>query len=141
MIDCPRCLGKGHVDYKDIIRLKRAYFWTIGPICAFCNGQKKVAFSFAQRFNADDWFITTDLPAEDLERYVSGDKMLIEEINKQERLISFTGNFIMDYHFSKGFDQETVLKLISYELNTEIDQIREFVSEMFEQIQKHISNN
>ena len=35
-IECPRCLGKKHVDQDDIIRLNREEQWLPGP-CAYCN--------------------------------------------------------------------------------------------------------
>ena len=40
LIDCPRCLGKGHVDLQDIKRLRRELFWEPGPHCAYCDGNK-----------------------------------------------------------------------------------------------------
>ena len=36
-LTCPRCLGKGHVDRDDIIRLKQEGKWSAGA-CAYCNG-------------------------------------------------------------------------------------------------------
>ena len=134
MIDCPRCLGKGNVNLQDIKRLRREYFWIIGPHCAFCNGKKQVKFSFANKFNADDWFITSDLPPDQYQKYINGDKTLIDEIKNQEQLTYFVGNFIMDYHYNKGFDKETILKLLSYEINADISEIKEFVYGMFEKI-------
>ncbi|MDG2228017.1 MAG: hypothetical protein P8L20_09830 [Flavobacteriales bacterium] len=91
-------------------------------------------FSFANKFNADDWFITSDLPPDQYQKYINGDKTLINEIKNQEQLIYFVGNFIMDYHYNKGFDKETILKLLSNEINADISEIKEFVYGMFEQI-------
>jgi hypothetical protein len=141
MIDCPRCLGKGNVDFNDIKRLRREFFWTIGPYCAFCNGNKQVNFSFASKFNADDWFITSDLLDDQYQKYINGDEELINEIKKQEELIYFVGNFIMNYHFGLGLDKETVLKLLSDQINIEIDGIEEFVYAMFEQIKVNTRGN
>jgi len=39
--ECPRCLGKGNVDWDDIKRLKRESDWEPGP-CAYCHGSGKV---------------------------------------------------------------------------------------------------
>jgi hypothetical protein len=36
-LTCPRCLGKGHVDTDDIIRLKQEGKWGTGT-CVYCNG-------------------------------------------------------------------------------------------------------
>ena len=64
LIDCPRCLGKGHVDLQDIKRLRRELFWEPGPHCAYCDGKKVVELEFATNINADDWFITSDVNPE-----------------------------------------------------------------------------
>lgn len=40
-IQCPRCLGKGHVDENDIKRLQRELTWLPGT-CAYCDGKRKV---------------------------------------------------------------------------------------------------
>jgi len=37
-IQCPRCLGKGHVDWDDIKRLDKELKWIPGS-CAYCNGK------------------------------------------------------------------------------------------------------
>jgi len=36
-IECPRCLGKGYVDWADIRRLNKGYIWSVGS-CAYCSG-------------------------------------------------------------------------------------------------------
>ena len=41
MVQCPRCLGKTHVDQEDIRRLGREMEWIPGP-CAYCEGTGKV---------------------------------------------------------------------------------------------------
>lgn len=40
-IECPRCLGKGHVDDSDIKRLDRENEWIPGP-CAYCEEKGSV---------------------------------------------------------------------------------------------------
>lgn len=56
---CPRCLGKGHVDKDDIIRLKRENEWTPGS-CAYCNGSGCVSIEFSKENNIDDANIVND---------------------------------------------------------------------------------
>jgi serine/threonine protein kinase len=51
--ECPRCLGKGHVDKKDIKRLKRELEWMPGT-CAYCDGTGKVDDEMLQSTNVDD---------------------------------------------------------------------------------------
>jgi hypothetical protein len=66
MIDCPRCLGKGHVDMNDIKRLKKELFWGPGK-CAYCNGIGKVPPDRIKKVSADFEYLTTDLSS--IERY------------------------------------------------------------------------
>ena len=51
--ECPRCLGKGHVDKKDIKRLKREREWMPGQ-CAYCDGSGKVDDNMLQSTNVDE---------------------------------------------------------------------------------------
>jgi hypothetical protein len=106
VIDCPRCLGKGSVDKQDVIRLRQMFFWMPGPICAFCNGLKKVNQSFAYRFNADDWFITTDLSIDDYQKYIDRDPALLAKNLAYEEMINSLGYFIVHYHLKEGLPQE-----------------------------------
>jgi serine/threonine protein kinase len=41
MIKCPRCLGKGHVDWNDIYRLNRQDYWSPGE-CALCENKGEI---------------------------------------------------------------------------------------------------
>ena len=60
-ITCPRCLGKGHVDEDDIIRLNRQGKWRPGA-CAYCSGSGKVDNELLSRVPADARYLTTNLP-------------------------------------------------------------------------------
>lgn len=66
MVDCPRCLGKGKVDFEDIKRLKKELFWAPGK-CAYCNGIGKVPPDTMEKLSADFEYLTTDLTS--LERH------------------------------------------------------------------------
>jgi len=113
LIDCPRCLGKGFVDKQDVIRLRRMFFWMPGPICAFCNGLKRVNRSFAYRFNADDWFLTSDLSMEDYEKYFDRDTDLLAKNQAYEEMIDAIGNFIVHYHIKEHLSQEETYFLLT----------------------------
>ena len=60
-ITCPRCLGKGHVDEEDIIRLNRQGKWRPG-VCAYCSGSGKVSNEVLSRVPVDARHLTTNLP-------------------------------------------------------------------------------
>ena len=78
LIKCPRCLGKGHVDQKDIQRLKRELFWRPGPLCAYCFGDKKVDAELPYFICPSDIFLTSDLNKEERERYISKDPEMLK---------------------------------------------------------------
>lgn len=140
IIDCPRCLGKGSVNKEDIKRLKREFFWIEGPHCAFCDGQKTVQLDFAKRFNADDWYISSDLDKEEYEKYISGDKEMLDWVRHTERQIYFLGHFVMDHHISRGLSKEKVLDLYSKELQVPNSEMKESLDEMISQIKENILN-
>ena len=52
---CPRCLGKGLVDQKDINRCKRELLWTPG-LCNYCNRTGKVTQHQINNVSVDDPF-------------------------------------------------------------------------------------
>jgi serine/threonine protein kinase len=55
--ECPRCLGKGHVDKKDIKRLNRELEWMPGT-CAYCDGTGKIDDEMLLSTNVDDANLT-----------------------------------------------------------------------------------
>lgn len=59
-IDCPRCLGKGAVDWNDIKRLKQELRWKPGK-CAYCNGSGKIKASTQSKIAVDNSYLTIDL--------------------------------------------------------------------------------
>jgi hypothetical protein len=73
MVDCPRCLGKGHVDLEDIRRLKKELFWAPGK-CAYCNGNGKVPPARIEKVSVDFEYLTTDLPSTERFKIINGDE-------------------------------------------------------------------
>lgn len=139
IIDCPRCLGKGNVDKEDIKRLRREFFWTDG-ICAFCDGKKTVKMDFAKRFNADDWYISSDLHKEDYDKYISGDQEMVDWVKHTEQQHYFLAQFVMDHHISRGLSQEKVLDLLSKELQVPNSDLKESLDGMISLIKENILN-
>jgi|TARA_B110000908_G_C10011556_1_gene338792 hypothetical protein len=140
IINCPRCLGKGFVNKEDIKRLRREFFWIEGPHCAFCDGKKHVKYDFANRFNADDWYITSDLDKGKFQRYLNEDEEILNEIRHTEQYVYYFGNYIMEHHVSRGLSKEKVIASLARELQIEIADIREDVDGMIEQIKTNILN-
>ena len=59
-ITCPRCLGKGHVDKDDIIRLKQQGKWGTGT-CAYCKGSGTVDEELLSKVAVDNTSLTNNL--------------------------------------------------------------------------------
>jgi serine/threonine protein kinase len=98
--ECPRCLGKGHVDKKDIKRLNRELEWMPGP-CAYCDGTGKVDDKMLQSTSADDANLTyeNDNLEDALIDLLTGRKAFygghIDDLDEFLRVIvsSFNGNY------------------------------------------------
>lgn len=71
-IQCPRCLGKGHVDMDDIKRLNKELRWEPGT-CAYCNGKGKVDPGMIDQVAVDTSYLTSDLPKEERQRIIDND--------------------------------------------------------------------
>ena len=59
-LTCPRCLGKGHVDKEDILRLKQQGKWGTGA-CAYCKGSGTVDKELLSKVAVDNTSLTNDL--------------------------------------------------------------------------------
>ena len=67
---CPRCLGKGHVDLKDIIRLKKEEEWMAGT-CAYCNGFGNIGEDMLSKVPVDAAVLTTDLSESERKDFIN----------------------------------------------------------------------
>ncbi|MBU2996654.1 hypothetical protein KO500_09415 [Cellulophaga baltica] len=72
-VTCPRCLGDGHVNKDDIIRLNKVGVWGTGN-CAYCNATGVVEAELAERVPVDLANLTTCLSDNDREKILSKDK-------------------------------------------------------------------
>lgn len=111
-IDCPRCLGKGHVDLDDIRRLKKELIWIPGE-CAYCNGLGKVSSKMPSKVSVDNTYLTIELPKEEKNRIANNDPYALQradlynkEVNRlilEIEYLHFTGklppSIIADFYF------------------------------------------
>jgi len=86
MVDCPRCSGKGHVEWEDIKRFKKELFWAPGK-CAYCNGKGKVPPDRPGKLSADFEYLTTDLPSVERQKIINGDRDALKRANEFKVLI------------------------------------------------------
>ncbi|AEV97419.1 hypothetical protein A4D02_33095 [Niastella koreensis] len=86
MVDCPRCLGKGHVDLDDIKRLQKELYWTPGQ-CAYCNGIGKVPPDRIEKVSAGFEYLTVNLPSWERLKVINGDADALKRASKFKELI------------------------------------------------------
>lgn len=96
-LECPRCLGKGFVDWEDIRRLKNQLKWTPAP-CAYCNASGKTSQEMLSKVAVDYTYLTIDLPESVMEKIKDGDKETLEKGKNRE---VFLDNLIKyaEYHY------------------------------------------
>ncbi|MGG9962222.1 hypothetical protein [Ferruginibacter sp. SUN106] len=80
-IECPRCLGKGHVDAEDIKRLKKDLKWKPGS-CAYCNSTGKVNPEILDIVPVDTSYLTNDITVKEVKKLLSGDKEAMKRDKK-----------------------------------------------------------
>jgi len=100
-VECPRCLGKGNVDWEDIKRLEKELKWLPGK-CAYCNGSGKVRSEMLSKLSADTTYLTTDISEEERKNLTNNDFHALnrathydQEVNgfiKQIEYLYFIGN-------------------------------------------------
>jgi hypothetical protein len=69
-LTCPRCLGKGHVDRADIIRLQQQGKWGTGT-CAYCNGSGSIDKAMLAKVPADATYLTSSLSESEREAVIN----------------------------------------------------------------------
>lgn len=81
MVDCPRCLGKGHVDWADIKRLQKEGFWIPGK-CAYCNELGKVPPDRLEQVPVGMEYLTTDLSSWERNKLINGNADALKRANE-----------------------------------------------------------
>lgn len=94
-IQCPRCLGKGHVDSDDIKRLNKELKWQPGS-CAYCEGRGKVDPDMLNKVAVDEAYLTTDLSKEERQRVIDNDA---EALERGRIFDAETNRFIREINF------------------------------------------
>ncbi|MFN5170627.1 MAG: hypothetical protein ACK5DD_13470 [Cyclobacteriaceae bacterium] len=107
---CPRCLGKGHVDWDDIMRLDKELKWMPGS-CAYCNGIGKVGSKIVEKVAVDTTYLVTNLSADEANKVRNGDPEALKR-GKQ-----------YDEQIDAFIDQ---ISFLVTKTDLEIDQIAEF---------------
>jgi hypothetical protein len=101
---CPRCLGKGHVDAQDIRRLGQELKWMPGT-CAYCNGKGSVAADMVEKIAADTAYLTTDISERERQKLIDGNHEAIERGLARDRFYDGFIQEIVYRHFTAGMDE------------------------------------
>jgi hypothetical protein len=106
---CPRCLGKGEVDWDDIKRLNQELKWKPGP-CAYCNGTGKVDKNIEDNVPVDSSYLVMDIPEEQRRRMITGHPDAIEYGKQIDDDIEYFIDQISYLHFEGGLDSSRIAK-------------------------------
>lgn len=109
-IECPRCLGKGFVDWEDIIRLNRQLKWVPAP-CAYCDAAGKVHEEMLSKVAVDCMYLTIDLPESVIEKIKEGDQETIEKGQQRELFIDQLIQYAAHHYLNKNMDAESIANL------------------------------
>ncbi|WP_017497004.1 hypothetical protein [Flavobacterium sp. WG21] len=112
---CPRCLGKGFVDWEDIRRLNKQLKWAPGP-CAYCNASGKATPEMLSNVAVDTTYLTIDLPESEIEKIKNGDEETIEKGKLQELFVESIIKYTEYHYVNKNMDAQSIADLY---LNTE----------------------
>lgn len=114
--ECPRCLGKGHVDWDDIKRLHQELKWLPG-MCAYCNGVGKVDRLIENNVPVDASYLVTNIEEEERKRIISGHPDAIERGKKYENAVNLFIDQITYLHFEGGLSPLKIAEFFLIGLN------------------------
>lgn len=137
-IDCPRCLGKGHVTWEDIKRMHKELKWRPGS-CAYCNSTGKVYPDIINKVPIETTYLTTDISAREARKLQNGDKDALERAEKLELDINNFIFEIMDLHRNKmSISQITEYYTLKYPNHLRTDFQKNEFTEYVQRVIAHI---
>ncbi|WP_264552140.1 hypothetical protein [Flavobacterium sp. N2038] len=114
-IVCPRCLGKGFVDWEDISRLNKQLKWVPAP-CAYCNATGKTTKEMLSKVAVDCTYLTIDLPDLEVEKIKNGDPETIAKGKQRELFVDNLIKYAENLYLTQNMDAENIANLY---LNTQ----------------------
>lgn len=107
-VECPRCLGKGHVDQADIKRLNMELRWLPGS-CAFCEGTGQVSPKMAVDVPVNEAYLSADLSKEERKRFLSNEEGAMRRARQSDEIVNRLINEVRYLHFKGGMSPEKIL--------------------------------
>lgn len=131
--ECPRCLGKGHVDQDDIKRLNQELIWTTGT-CAYCDGLGKVDSKI--NLPAETSYLVNDLSKKEREKIRRNHPDAIKRGKQlEEETLSFIRQ-VRHLHFDLGLTSSQITdSFLTAENNLkehEIEAFRNYIETIIE---------
>jgi hypothetical protein len=132
--ECPRCLGKGNVDWDDIKRLNQELKWIPGK-CAYCNGKGTVENSIENNVPVDASYLVLNLEEAERKKILEGDHDAIERGKLHENSVDNFINQIAYLYFEGGL---TPLQISKFFLigNDDSDNYEKEQQDMIDYVEK-----
>lgn len=111
MVECPRCLGKGHVDKADIIRLEKQLYWAPGS-CAYCKKTGKVDASQVSKIAVDELYLTKERTNRERKKIINKDQKAVVKAQKQKQLIDDYIDYICILYTDKKNTVEEIAEIL-----------------------------
>jgi hypothetical protein len=123
-LECPRCLGKGKVDWEDIRRLNKQLKWQPGK-CAYCNGRGKVTSEIKNKISADNTYLTINLNIFEKNKLKNGDIETVKKAEMYEKFLNDLISYIEHKFLVEQLDVDSIADLyLSTELESKIFEIK-----------------
>ena len=135
MVQCPRCLGKGHVDWSDIKRLKMNLKWIPGD-CAYCDSKGEVPASMISEVKTNEAYLTKELSEEERSLLINNDfeaKQRAKEFNEHAESIIVQ---IKSLHKVQKLNAKEITDMIINTNKHDLDELKK--SELLEYVQRVI---
>lgn len=109
-VQCPRCLGKGHVDANDIKRLGNELKWLPGK-CAYCGGVGAIKPDILSKVAAAASYLTLNLSKAERKRIIDGDPAALERMHTFDENTNRLNEKIKELHFNRQLNAEQIAEL------------------------------
>ncbi|RZJ70182.1 hypothetical protein [Flavobacterium sp.] len=137
-LECPRCLGKGVVDWQDIRRLDRMLKWLPGK-CAYCKASGKVTKEMLAKVAVDNSYLTVDRPYFEQQKIRESDENALHRSKVYDEFLNGIISFVEKHYFSGNKNPENIADL--YETQVPKSELfwleREGLVEYIEKIIEH----
>lgn len=119
--ECPRCLGKGNVDWEDIKRLKKELKW-LPAKCAYCNGIGKIHSTPASKSLVDNTYLTIERSSSERKELLKSEE---DALHRSKLYDEFLDEMIMEIEHRYFVDRMSIEEIVE-ELSKPTDDLRIF---------------